>query len=495
MGIIKKQSIQSTIYNYLGVGLGFLNSVILLPLLLSEEQVGLFFFINSYTALFAGLCTLGIPLISIKIFPRLRDDKNAHNGYFSFLLLATIIGSILGLSIYWGAGDLLISEKNSARLFAPFAITFSALLVFRVFAKNFDSFIRMLMNTVLGTFLENFLLKLIVFIALAYYWQINEYSFTILFFLYAFALSLPGIVSIVYIFIKGHFNLNIKAFSQASTGWRNEIITLSIYGLLGTLGSIIILEVDTVMVGNMIGLKQTAIYKTAFFFGLFCSIPARALKRISVVVIAEAWEKNDLSTIKNIYHKSSLTLFLFGAYLFLGVWVNVDYVLQLLPESYAAGKMVILIIGIAQLVDLVSGVNTEIIASSPYYKYTTYFIVVLIVLVIILNYLLIPVFGIEGAALASLISLIVYNLLKFIFLKQKLSYQPLNYRMLIILLIAGLSWAVTTYALPFFENIYLGILVTGSTLTVVFWIPVYLLKVSPDVNETIDKFIQRNNQS
>ena len=103
----------------------------------------------------------------------------------------------------------------------------------------------------------------------------------------------------------------------------------------------------------MIGLKETAIYKTAFFFGLFCSIPARALRRISVVVGAEAWEKNDFDTIKNVYYKSSLTLFLFGAYLFLGIWVNIDYVLQLLPSSYASGKMIVLIIGIAQLVDLV----------------------------------------------------------------------------------------------------------------------------------------------
>jgi len=490
MGIIKKQSIQSTIYNYLGVGLGFLNSAILLPLLLSEEQVGLLWFLNSFSAIFAGFCTLGIPLISVKIFPRLRDESNAHQGYFSFLLLTTIFGSILGLLVFWGAGDWLISEKNSVRDFAPFAVVFSALFVFRVFSKNFDSFIRMLMNTVLGTFLENFVLKLVIFAALAYYFWIHEYSFTILFFIYAFALSLPGIISIVYIFFKGHFNLKLSAFNRASKPWRREILTLSIYGLLGTLGSIIILEVDTVMVGNMLDMKQVAIYRTAFFFGLFCSIPARALRRISVVVIAEAWQKNDLETIKDIYHKSSLTLFLIGVYLFLGVWVNLDYVLQILPASYADGKMVILIIGIAQLIDLVAGVNTEIIASSPYYKYTTYFIGLLIVLVIILNYLLIPLYGIEGAALASLLSLASYNLLKFIFLKQKLNFQPINYKVIVIMMIAGLSLTIINYALPVLENTYLGILITGSTLTLLYWIPVYLLKVSADVNQTIDKYIK-----
>ena len=250
MGIIKKQSIQSTLYNYLGVGLGFLNTAILLPILLPEEQVGLLSFLNSFSAIFAGLCTLGIPLISIKIFPRLRDESNAHQGYFSFLLLITLLGAILGIAIFWVAGDWLVSEKNSARDFSPFAVVFTILLVLRVFAKNFDSYIRMLMNTVLGTFLENFLLKIVVFAALAYYYWINAYSFTTLFFLYALALALPGIVSIGYVFFKGHINMKLGAFIRASQGWRKEIITLSIYGLLGTLGSIIILEVDTVMVGK-----------------------------------------------------------------------------------------------------------------------------------------------------------------------------------------------------------------------------------------------------
>ena len=124
----------------------------------------------------------------------------------------------------------------------------------------------------------------------------------------------------------------------------------------------------------MIGPSEIAIYSTSFFFGIFCSIPARGLKRISSVVLAEAWENGDLQTVKDVYHKSSLTLFLIGVYLFLGVWINIDYIFLLLPESYSAGKTVILIIGIAQLLDLITGVNNEIITSSTYYKYTTYFL-------------------------------------------------------------------------------------------------------------------------
>ena len=490
MGIIKKQSIQSTLYTYLGVGLGFLNTGVLLPLFLSPEKVGLLAFLSSFTNLFASVCTLGIPLITIKVFPKFRSEKDNNHGFFSFVLIMTLIGALIGLLFFFLFENHLFSEKNTAQQFQPFIYGFVILFILRLVFRNFDSLIRMLLNTVLGSFLENFALKLIITITLGIYWWVNGYSFVILFYIYVFALAFPGIISTLYLLSKGHFNFKIKKFKTKASSLYRDIATLGLFGLLGTLGGIVVLEVDRIMISNMLGLEHTAVYSIAFFFGLFCTVPAKALKRIASVVIAEAWEKGDVQTIKEVYHKSSLNLFLFGVYLFLGIWMNIDYVLQILPETYSNGKVVILIIGTAQLIDLITGVNTEIIGTSKHYKYITYFISILIVLVVISNFFLIPIYGINGAALASLLSIIVFNLMKFIFLYRVLNYQPLNYKFFFILLIAGLASTIVYYALPTFQNIYLGILITGSTLTVVYWIPVYLLKVSSDVNETIDKYLK-----
>ena len=489
MGIIKQQSTQSTIYNYLGVIIGFLNFAILFPKLLSEQQVGLLSFLHSLSDTFAGIFTLGMPLVGIKFFPRLRNESNGIQGYFAFLLLATLLGCFLSVFLFWGVKDWLISENSSLHDFSPFIIACATLIVLRIFYKNFDNYIQMQLNTVLSTFLENIVLKCIIFIALGYYYWIDD-SFLVFFFLYTFALALPGVAIMGYIFSKGQFSLKLRSFIQASRKWRKEILNTSIHGVLGILGVIIVHQLGTIMVANMMGLKHVAIYKTAYLFGIFCSIPGHGLERISVVILAEAWKKNDLNTIKGIYHKSHLTLFLIGVYLFLGVWVNIDYVFEILPASYAAGKVVILIIGITELMSLANGVSTQIISSSPYYKYNTYFTAVLIAFLILFNYLLIPVLGIEGSAIASLCSLAIYNALKFIFLKKRLKYQPFNYKMILTLLIAGGALAMITYVLPTFENIYLGILITGGALTIIYWIPVYLLKISTDINQTIDSYIK-----
>lgn len=491
MGIIKQQSIQSSIYNYIGVGLGFLNSAILLPLLLSEEQLGMLSFLNSLSSIIAALCTLGTPLVTLKLFPHYRNASNQNNGFFSYTLIMTLTGAFLGIIGYWLSQDYLLSDNNSAKGYTPFVLGFSAILIFRIVFRNFDGYIRMLFNTVLGSFLENLLLKLCIFIALAIYWWLNGYDYSILFYLYSFALSLPGIVSIVYLALAKDKSLNLSLFMSASKGLGKEILSISVYGLLGTLGVLVVVEIDAVMIGNMLSLEHTAIYKTSFFFGTFCSIPSRALKRISVVMASEAWKNNDLESIKKLYQKSSLNLFLFGTYLFLGVWINLDYVYEILPDAYASGRMVILIIGVSQLFDLITGVNSEIISSSKHYKFTTYFICLLIILAISFNYLLIPSLGIDGAALASLLSIIIYNISKLIFLYWKIKIQPFTISILKIIGIACICFLIPDNILPQLENIYLGILIKGGLLTILFWTLAYFLKVSEDINQTIDKTLKK----
>ena len=232
MGIIKKQSIQSTFYTYLGVGLGFLNSAILFPMLIDEEQLGMLYYLNSFTSIFAGLCSLGVPLIIIKLFPKLRNEKNSHSGFFSFVLLMSTVGILIGAIIYFSFGDWLISDKINLTDFSPFLVGFLVLLVFRVIARNFDSYIRMLMNTVLGSFLENFLLKAVIFFSLTVYWWIEGYDFIVLFYIYVLALALPGIVSGVYVIINGEANFRLKEFRQATINMSGEIWSLAGFGLL-----------------------------------------------------------------------------------------------------------------------------------------------------------------------------------------------------------------------------------------------------------------------
>lgn len=492
MGIIKTQSLQSTVFIYLGVFIGFCNTALLMPKLLSAEDIGLLTFLNALTNIMLTIFSFGVPLITIKLFPLFRQEGSTfHNGFFSFSFLMSIAGSVLGVLVFIILEDYIILEDNNARNYKPFFIGFLILLTFRVFSKNLDALIRMLYNTVLGAMAENLILKAAWMIALVIFWVMEGYDFIYLFLIYVFALSLPGVISLGYLIQQKHVNFGIKSFAKVAKGLHREMWSLGLFGMLTGAGAVIILEIDRIMVSNMLGLRENGIYTVAFFFGIFINIPSRAIRRVVSVVLSDAWLQNDIITIKKVYAKSCSNMFLLALYLFLGVWLNIDFVLDILPSEYAAGKYVIFFIAIAQIADMLTGVNTEVIATSRYYRVNTYFVLVLIVLVVALNYILIPVYGITGAAIASSISIILVNVLKYSFLYKKMNFQPLGKSVLLTIGIGIVSYMVIYNFSPKVSNPYLGIIIVGSGLSLLYWLQIYFFKVSEDVNGIVDNLISR----
>jgi O-antigen/teichoic acid export membrane protein len=243
------------------------------------------------------------------------------------------------------------------------------------------------------------------------------------------------------------------------------------------------------MISNMLGLEYTGIYSTVFFFGIFVSIPAKSVKRIAIVVLSDAWKENNLSVIKEVYSKSCLNQFLLAVYLFLGIWVNIDFVFEIIPPEYAAGKYVILFIGIGQLFDMLTGVNTEIISTSKYFRYNTFFITFLITLVIILNYIFIPIYGINGAAAASALAVILINIMRYAFLYIKLDHQPFDIRIGKIVALGLICFGAISMV-PIFDNVFINILLRGTMLTLLYWIPALYFRISEDIYSTFVKVIQ-----
>jgi peptidoglycan biosynthesis protein MviN/MurJ (putative lipid II flippase) len=105
--------------------------------------------------------------------------------------------------------------------------------------------------------------------------------------------------------------------------------------------------------------------------------------------------------------------------------------------------------------------------------------------IIVTNLLLIPVFGIVGAAIASFLSKFLLNGVRFWFIRHNFGFQPLSYRHLLLVLIALGAWYLSTF-LPALPNYIFDIIVRSTLLTTLFVVPVYALKISEDMNERID---------
>jgi O-antigen/teichoic acid export membrane protein len=101
---------------------------------------------------------------------------------------------------------------------------------------------------------------------------------------------------------------------------------------------------------------------------------------------------------------------------------------------------VILILGFNVLVNMGTGFNGEIITYSKYYRFNLIAIGILILLNVSLNILFIKVFyyGIEGVAIASLISMLLFNFSKLLFIYQKFRILPFDKSYLKLILVFSL---------------------------------------------------------
>ena len=487
MGIIIKQSIKGSIWSYAGIAVGFVTTSFLFPRYLETDIIGLFSILLSYSILFAQFSALGFHGITSRLFPYFREKEKNHNGFIFIALTVILSGFILFLIAFHFFKPLLIENNlEKSKLFADYINLLIPLTFFTLIFVQLDMFNKVLYDAVFGAFLQEFLQRILIFsVTVLFIFKILTLHQLVL--AYAGVVCIKGLVMFTYLLVRGEISLKPQ-LNFVDKKLRKEMISVALFSVLTGLGGSIVFNIDKIIINQLLGLGQTGVYTIAFFFGTLVVIPSRPLLRISGTLIADAFKRNDLPYINDIYKRSCLNQFIIGAFLFGGIWINIHNILEILGPDYANGKWVIFFIGLAYLFDMLTGANGQIISFSPHYRYSLYFILILVVLVIGFMYLLVPMFGIVGGALAISISLCLNNVFRYVFLLVKYGMQPFNMKFLLVLLILIVAYLCAMF-LPSFSLI-LDILIRSSIFTIVLALGVYFLKVSNEINSIVNRVLK-----
>ncbi|MGB4291709.1 MAG: lipopolysaccharide biosynthesis protein [Bacteroidales bacterium] len=479
MGIVFRQSVKGTIFVYTGLILGFITTGILFPRIYSTEQIGLLKIIVAYSSLISMVGTLGINGAIIRLFPWFRNDEKKHYGFLSLVLLVGFAGFLLTTSLLLIFKPALLSSAlQKSPLVAKYFNYLIILVFFQIFFTILDNYYSALYNSVHGTFLREVFQRvlIIIFIGLFFFDILNFDQFVIL---YVAALCLPTLYITHTLIKENQFSLSTD-FKHIDRQMAFSIASVSLFSILNGFSLLVIQNIDVIMINSMIGLDFAGIYSICFFFGVVISMPSRSLSRIANVLSADAWKNNDLVTIREIYYKSCLTLFIIASLIFLGVWVNINNIFRITGPEYMKGKWVVFFIALGSLIDMATGANSSIFGTSAYYRIQTYFLLLLVVMIIAANIILIPLLGITGAAIGSAGALTLLNLMRFLFLYYKFKLQPYNIKFLYVILIGVISYIISA-VIPEMKNLIADILLRSSVVTLLFFIPVYLLKISEDI--------------
>jgi O-antigen/teichoic acid export membrane protein len=494
VGIIQRQTLQATVLAYIGVGIGFVTNAILIPYAFDPSttyglsQNGLLSLLAKMSVILTQISTLGFTNATYRFFPYFRDAENRHNGVLPLTLAVTLGGYLLCMAGLLGLKPWVI-ERNIEK--SPLLVEYFLLLIPLTAAQLFfnivDNYARALYDSVTGTFLKEFVQRLLLLGAVLVYW-LGWVTFDGFLGLWTAGFALPTVLMWLKVYRDGALYLRPR-WRYPEAGLARRVRGYALFAIVTGFTTMIVQFIDSLMVNDYLGLADVGIYGTAMLFGSVVSMPSRGLFRIANTSITQAWKDDDRASIDLIYRKSCLNLLAIGSLVFIGIWANLHNVLQILPPAYAAGYWVIVLFGLGNLFDMATGTNGIILATSVKYRVDLVFYGILIVLTTALNMLLIPRFGITGSAVATAFTLFFFNACRTVYVGRAFGFWPFDWRNAAVLALAA-GVLAASFLLPRLP-LLLDLPLRSGLITAVFGGTLYALRLSPDINRLVDGLLAR----
>jgi O-antigen/teichoic acid export membrane protein len=484
MGIVFRQSLSNTIVTYLGFGIGAINTLILYTRFLTAEYYGLVGVILSTSAILMPLLAFGVPNTMIKYFSSFKDKEAASGFLVLMLLLPLLMIFPIGLLSYLAndAIGLFLSHRNAIvgdYVWHIFLIGF-AMAYFEVFY----SWSKVQMKSVLGNFMKEVFVRIGVTVLL-----LGIYLETIS--VATFLSALVGLYLLRMLLMLFYaFSLRPPKWLKLWPGNTRTILNYSFLIIFGGSASVLLLELDRFMINQFIAIENVAYYSVAVFIATVIAVPFRSMHQVTYPLTAEIMNRKDPEGLKRLYQKSSLTLYIISGLIYILILLNLDELYLVLPEEYRGGFPVVFLIGLIRVYDAALGINSAILYNSEYYRAVLVMGFFLIGMIVLFNLWLIPILGINGAALASLLAVGTYDSIKLYYVWKKFGIHPFtrdSIKVTGLLLLLGMLFYFVSF--PFYP--LLNILVKSFIITTLYFGMVYRFRISEDVFEVLASILSK----
>lgn len=238
------------------------------------------------------------------------------------------------------------------------------------------------------------------------------------------------VVSVFLIYVISEMSWRKNSGIRGITGDRDslsfkKIFDVSLPMMLSNLFSQIMLWTDIIVLGIYMTEQEVGIYSAAAKLAIMTAMPLQAVTGIAAPKFAEfnsTGDKTDL--IKVIWYSSKLVfwtsfpialLFFIFPTFFLGIFGN---------EFRAAGN-VLLILTLGHFVNALSGTSGFVLLMAGKQKVLQHIVLIAAVMSICLNFILVPRYGLNGAACASMISVVFLSICCLLFVRLYFKVLPI----------------------------------------------------------------------
>ena len=497
MGVIAKQSIRGTIVTYLGIAVGVVTTFFVLTRFLTTEEIGLARVLVDAATLFVGLAQLGTNASIIRFYPYFREKgSDEDHGFFFWALAVPFFGFILFACIYW-ACRVPVGEwfGDKSPLFVDYYYFVVPLAFFMLYQSICESTCNVLMHIVLPRAVRELIVRI---------------GLLALYLLYAFRyLSLDGfviglcvnyaiaaLINLCYFFTLKHISLRPDwTFLRANKQLVNRYLVYTGFLIISAVTTVLAPTLSSFFVTAKMGLDNTGIFAIATYMAVMVSVPNRSVSAIASPQLARAIKEQNRDECSFLIRQVTRNMLLIGGFILLGIWVNIDLIFHILPNgaTFATAKDVVLILGVSQLVLGTFTICLTTLNYSRYYAFSLLLSVILTVSALMLNNYLVPLWGMEGAALSNLLSYGLYCLLSIALIVPLCRFHVVDKQwwlsalLLVVLFAANTVWQMYLPAMNIWvDSILRSIIIIGGGAGIA-----YAAHLSPEINNVVNTSLRK----
>jgi len=493
MGIVVRQSIKSVIVTFFGVLLGGLVTL-LSSRFFPKAEYGFTQNLVTIVTSVSLFSLLGFTSTILIIGQKYPVEHKARGTFLAICAVVPLLFSLLICACFFIFKEPILnlySVEDRVRM-REYFILFPIFTLIAVALAWIEGYLQSINKVAVQSFAREILFR-VFYVALIVLYGLNVIDYQEFIWLFVFIYLLPFLFLIFFAKRSGGFVFEyVKGlFSKKEI---KEIIRFSAYHMMTMVSMVLIYQFSPLLLGPLSadGLESVAVFGVATFAVAILRSPTRVMGVAATPTFSITYQAGKIKELRSLFMRSSVNMQLFGIAAFALVYLNIDAiqeVMSFIQKGYGEIKGIILILMIGQLSDMMSGFNYELIGITKYFRFNFWLAFIVLALVFILNYFLIKELDIYGAAWATSIGLVFYNILKTLFLWKKYKMQPFSKTSFIIISI-GILAALTTWIIPHFNNVFIDLAIKTMVFSSIFGYIVFKMKISPELNHLVRKVIK-----
>jgi O-antigen/teichoic acid export membrane protein len=394
------------------------------------------FITNYYGAEEWGIYSLSITLLSIAVLiPKFGFDNalvriiaeiKAHSSnkvIISVLYKALTISIIISLVIIILMNSFseilaikILNQENIKSYIPLISFAIIPLVVLTIISATFQA----LKKTMLFMLFQTTLINIVFFILLviSYFKNIDVKVFKI----YFYAISVSVIVALFFLIVTFIKTLNKNKRVVDNKYSYKKIVKISFPMLLSSSFALLMGWSDIIMLSFYRTTVDIGIYNSSLKLAALSGISLIAINAIATPKFVEFHSNNNIKGLEDTVKKSTKMIFLTTVPVLLILIIFSKEILGLFGSEFTIGYLALIYLCISRFINAISGSVGYIMQMTDQQKVYQNIIIIAFFINLVLNFILIPKYSYNGAAIASSIAMIFWNVALVIIIKKKLGF-------------------------------------------------------------------------